>query len=124
MCPHLVASTYFGIQAGSVAIWWAVLFGWPSTRPLFFPGESLDSAQLLFATADCLVMVPASIVAARLAHKRSPSARAASWFAAGCGAYAALATVGWAIHAPLPLLSPVLMLLTAAASAYCANQIV
>ena len=124
MRPHLVASAYFGIQAGSVAIWWAALFGWPWTRTLFFPSESLDSTQLLFATADCLVMVPASIVASRLAYMRSPSARPASWFAAGCCAYAALATVGWAIHAPLPLLSPVLMLLTAAASAYCANQII
>jgi len=115
-----VATFYFNVQAGAVALWWLMLYAAPSSRAWFFPAGKLEDPLLAFVIPDLVVLSAGSALAALLRHRRRSSARWAAWFVSGAVWYAASYTVAWAVLLDAPLLSVALMLAAAFGSVYCA----
>lgn len=79
---------YLSAQAGLIVLWWLVVMGVPSSRPLFWPEATPKFVIAAFIVPDVLVLAVASGVAAVLVSRRHRWASPALWITVGAVAYA------------------------------------
>jgi hypothetical protein len=93
------------------------------SREWFLPSRTLEPAVVAFAAPELLVLALGSAVAGGLALQQHSLARPAAWLTVGALAYTAVFTVAWSLLAPVPIISPIGMVVAAVLSVLSARRL-
>ncbi|MFT7632843.1 MAG: hypothetical protein ACI87E_003897 [Mariniblastus sp.] len=104
-----IAGTYFLLQAGLGAVWWAVILNSRSIAELFFLSSTVAADLTTFAIADLIGFVLLSAIAAILVFRNSSVVVPVVFALVGTVGYALLCCLGLAMQGG-PFLSIVAML--------------
>ena len=118
------AALYYAFQAILIAIWWLIIIFVPSFREWFFPSSDLRPIVIALALPDFFVLIIGSAIVSIFSIYSTGLARPVAWIVTGGALYSAFYTLGWCLSAPVPLFSPVLMMLLAVGSFYYAKKVV